>query len=84
MGHSRPNRPGWEPSLFSFPIQVIYAWLQKITYTNFQIFLKISPAAMIEIVVALRAIIDSFEIYIINSLVKKNFEINFIMSIASF
>ena len=41
-------------------------------YTNFQIFLKISLAVMIGIVdLALRAVIDFFELYTINSLVKK-------------
>ena len=38
---------------------------------------------MVKIVMALRAVIDSFEIYTINSLIKKNFETNIIMSIAS-
>ena len=38
---------------------------KKMTYTNFQIFLKISLAALIQ------AVIDSFETYTINSLMKK-------------
>ena len=42
------------------------------TYTNFQIFLKISLVVMVEIVdLALRAAIDSFEIDTVNSLNKK-------------
>ena len=50
--------------------------------TNFQSFLKISLAVVVEIFdFALKANIVSFEIYIINSLIKeKNFETNFIMS----
>ena len=36
---------------FFFFFQVFYGWPQKKTYKNFQIFLKISLAAMVEIVV---------------------------------
>ena len=56
------------------------------TYTNFQIFLKISLVVMVEIVdLALRAAIDSFEIDTVNSLnKKKKFETNFVMSKALF
>ena len=44
----------------------------KKNHTNFQIYLEISLAVMFEIVhVALRAVIDSFEIYTINSLIIK-------------
>ena len=51
---------------------------KKMTYNNFQIFLKISLAVMVEI-------IDSFETNTINSLIKKKiFETNFIMSRALF
>ena len=51
------------------------------TYTNFQIVSKISLVVMVEIVVlALTAVIDSFEICTINFLIQKNFETNFIMS----
>ena len=40
------------------------------THTNFQILCKISLAVMIEIVqLALKVVIDSFEIYTINSLI---------------
>ena len=54
---------------------------KKITYTNFEIFLKISLSLIDEIVgLALRAVIDSFEIYTISSLIKKKSETNFIMS----
>ena len=46
------------------------------THTNFQIFLKISLAVIVEIVdLTLRAIIDSFEIYIINSIIKKKLKL---------
>ena len=42
------------------------------TCTNFQIFLKISLAVMVEIVdLTLRVVIDSFEIYTINSSIEK-------------
>ena len=56
------------------------------TYTNFQIFLKISLVVMVENVdLALRAAIDSFEIDTVNSLnKKKKFETNFVMSKALF
>ena len=41
------------------------------TYSNFHIFLKISLAVMIEVVdLALRAVIDSLEIYSVNFLLK--------------
>ena len=44
------------------------------TYSNFHIFLKISLAVMIEVVdLALRAVIDSLEIYSVNFLLKKKF-----------
>ena len=44
---------------------------KKMTYTNFQIFWRISVAVMVESVdLALRAIIDVFEIYTINILVE--------------
>ena len=49
-------------------------------YSNFQIFLKISLAVIVQIVdLALRAIINYFQINIINSLIKK-IKTNFIMS----
>ena len=55
------------------------------TYTNFQLFLKIYLAVIVEIAdLALRTVIDSFEIYTINSLTKIKFETNFIMSHALF
>ena len=58
---------------------------KKLMYANFQIFFKISLAAMVEIVVTLRAIVDSLKIYIINSLKKKKkIETIFINSIALF
>ena len=42
------------------------------TYDNYQIFLKISLAIMVEIVdLTLRAVIDCLEIYAINSLIRK-------------
>ena len=71
MGNSTPNRP---ETLTIFFIQVFYRWPQKIKYTNLQIFLKISRPVMVKIVdLALKAIIDYFEIYNINSLIiKKN------------
>ena len=52
------------------------------THTNFHIFLKISLAVIVEIFdLAWRAVIDSFEIYTTNALIKnKTFEINFITS----
>ena len=55
------------------------------TDTNFQIFLKIPLTVMVKVVdLALRAFIDSFQTYTINSLnEKQNFETNFIMSKAS-
>ena len=50
-------------------------------YTNFQIFLTISLAVLVEIFdLPLGAVIDSFQIYIINSWIKKKSETNFIMS----
>ena len=55
---------------------------EKITY--FYIFLKIYLTAIVEIVVTLRAIINSFEIYTTNPLLKKILVTNFIMSIALF
>ena len=47
----------------------------KITYTNFQIFLKISPTSVnVEIVdFALNAVIDSFESYTTNFSIEKKF-----------
>ena len=54
---------------------------KKITYTNFQILLKISLAVIIEIVdLTLRAVIDFFELYTVNSFIKKKFKIHFIGS----
>ena len=54
------------------------------THTNFQIFLKISLAAMVEFFdLALRAVIDSFEIYSKNLPLKK-IETNLIISEALF
>ena len=42
------------------------------TYTNILIFQKMYPALMVKIVdLALKAVIDSFEIYTMNSLIKK-------------
>ena len=42
------------------------------TYTNIQIFQKMYPALMVKIVdLTLKAVIDSFEIYTMNSLIKK-------------
>ena len=43
---------------------------KKMTYINFQIFLKISLAAMVDRR-EIWAVIDSFEIYYINSSMKK-------------
>ena len=58
--------------LFYFFIQVCYRRPQKKTYTNFQIFLKISLAVLVEIVdLVLRVVIASFEIRTTNSLIKK-------------
>ena len=46
---------------------------QKMTQTNFQIFWKISLVVMVEIIdLTLRGVVDSFEIYIVNSLITKN------------
>ena len=51
------------------------------TYTNFQMFLKISLAVMVEIVhLALSDVIESFNTYTMNSLLVKKFETNSIMS----
>ena len=85
MGNSTPNQPGWNLHYF-FCIQVCYRWSQKITHTNFQIYVKISLSVIVEIVdLALRAVIDSFEIYTINCLVtQKKIENSFIMSKALF
>ena len=56
------------------------------THINIQIFLKISLAITVEIVyLALRTVIDSFQIYAINSSnEKKSLETNLIMSKVSF
>ena len=54
------------------------------TYTNFQIFKKNFFDNNGRNHRGIRAIIDSFEIYTINSLMKKKFEINFIVSRALF
>ena len=57
MGHSRPNRRGPEFLFFSsFSSKYVMDGHKKITCTNFQIF---SLAAMVEIVMALRAVINS-------------------------
>ena len=48
------------------------------THTNFQIFLKISAVVMVEIVdLALRTVIDSFEMHTMNSLVKQKIQGSF-------
>ena len=52
---------------------------------QFQFFLKISLVIIVEILdLALRAVIDSFKIYTIHSLIKKKIESNFITFKASF
>ena len=67
--HSRPSRPGYTPHFF--PIHVCYRWPQKITHTNFHIFLKFSDV-MVEIAdLTLRAVINSFEVQTISSLMKE-------------
>ena len=54
------------------------------THTNFQIFLEISLPVMVEVVdLALRAVIDSFEIYTINSMIKNKIR-NWFDSVQSF
>ena len=45
---------------------------KKITYTNFQIFLNIFLAEMVEIVVVLKLVIDFLKISTINYFDKKN------------
>ena len=51
----------------------------QMPYTNFQIFLKKFLAVRIEIIdLSLRAVIDSYEIWTINKLIKK-IETNFII-----
>ena len=48
------------------------------THNNFQIVLKISLAMIVEIVhLALRTVIDSFEICTINSLIEEKFRYSF-------
>ena len=80
--HAKSTR--LKPLLFKF-FFAFHSILQKMTHTNFQIFLKIFLAVMVEIVdFAVRTVIDSFEIYTINSLIKKNFDTNFITSKALF
>ena len=55
------------------------------TYINFQMFLNIFLVVLVEIVdLALRTVIDSFEIHTINSVIKKKFKTNFIMPKALF
>ena len=70
--------------MFFFFIQVGFSFIddhKKMIYTNFQIFLTISLAVLVEIFdLPLGAVIDSFQIYIINSWIKKKSETNFIMS----
>ena len=69
MRHSTPNRLGQTLTFFSYS-SMLYRWLQKIAYTNFQTFLEIF-LIMFEIVdLAPRAVIESFEIYTINSWIK--------------
>ena len=65
LGHSTPNRLGWSPNFFLN----ISMRPQIMTHTNFQN-LQIWLAVIVEISdLALRAVIDSFEIYTINSLI---------------
>ena len=51
MGDSRPFRPGCDPHNFFFLSKYVMDDHKTMTYTNFQIFLKVSLAAMFEIVV---------------------------------
>ena len=52
-----------QAEILDFSFIQVYRWPENITSTNFQIFLKNSVAVMIEVVyLALRAVIDSFEI----------------------
>ena len=65
-----PNRRGWNPHLFSFKyvINDHTKWPTPII----RFFLKISLVVMVEIVdLTPRAVLDSFQIYTINSLIKK-------------
>ena len=78
MGYFRPNRPGWNPYYVFFHSSILWVVIENDLRTNFQTCLKISLAAMVEIVTAMRAAIDSFEIY------TKKIESNFIVSIALF
>ena len=73
-----------KPSLFFVSFKYIIDGRKTMAYRNCQIFLKISLLIMVEIVdLAPRAFTDFFE-NTINSLIKKNFETNFIMSEALF
>ena len=67
---------------YFFFIQACYGWPQKNDAMIFRFCLKISLAAIVGIVVTLRAVTNPFEIYTLNSLIKK-IETNFI-SIALF
>ena len=80
-GISRQIHQAETPTFFKYVIN----GHKKMTHTNFQIFLEISSAVMIKMIdLALRALIDFFEIDTINYLIKKNFDTNFIMSKALF
>ena len=64
-----------ETLIIFFPFKYVIDGHKNMTYSNFHIFLKISLAVMIEVVdLALRAVIDSLEIYSVNFLLIKKFE----------
>ena len=69
MRHSTPNRPGWNLHYFCFfYIQVCYKWPQKNYPRQFSDFFENFLAVMVGIVdLALRTVIDSFEIRNANS-----------------
>ena len=69
-----------KPSLF-FIFTYAKDGHKKTTYINFQICLETSLAVMAEIDdLVLRAVIGSLDIYTINSLIKKKFQTNFLIS----
>ena len=68
MGHSTPNRPDWNLTIFYyfFSFKYVIDGYKKLLTAIFIFFLKISLTDMVDIVaLALRAVVDSFEIYTI-------------------
>ena len=86
MRHSRPFRPGCDLHyFFFFFIQVCYGWPQKNYLQQLSDFFENFTGSNGRNRREIRAVIDSFEIYTINSLMKKKiFETNFIISRALF